>query len=325
VEHRPFIAFALASVLLGACTAEEPPTPVPRDGNLEWTAKAPAPTARTEVTAAAVGPRIFVVGGFAENRSTVATVEIYDAETDSWSEGPDLPIGVNHPMSTVLDGTVYVLGGYLGPSLTNPTRRAFALREGRWVELPRMPEPRAAGGAAAAGRRIYVVGGVGPDGLADATLVFDPSSGRWTSAPAVPTRREHLGVAAFDGHVYAVGGRARGIGNLTAAEAFDPERGGWRRLDAMPSARGGIAAAATANGFIVAPGGEADRAFDTVEAFDVESGEWIVLPPMPTPRHGLGVVAVGTVVLVVAGGPSPGFAFSSANEALDLAPLREIR
>jgi hypothetical protein len=30
-------------------------------------------------------------------------------------------------------------------------------------------------------------------------------------------------------------------------------------------------------------------------------------------------------VHVIAGGPTPGFAFSSVNEALDLAPLREGR
>jgi non-specific serine/threonine protein kinase len=131
-------------------------------------------------------------------------------------------------------------------------------------------------------------------------------------------------VAAHGNLVYAVGGRTGGIGsNLATAEVFDPATGAWRRLSEMPSARGGIAATATENGFIVAPGGEADRAFDAVEAFDVETGRWLVLPVMPTPRHGLGVAAVGNVVHVIAGGPNPGLAFSAANEALDLAPLRE--
>jgi hypothetical protein len=46
---------------------------------------------------------------------------------------------------------------------------------------------------------------------------------------------------------------------------------------------------------------------------------------MPTARHGLGVVAVGNVVHVIAGGPTPGFSFSSANEALDLGSLQEDR
>lgn len=296
----------------------------PHARDLRWETRSPAPTSRTEVTAAAVGARIFVIGGFAEDGTTVPAVQVYDAAADAWLDGPDLPVGVNHPMSAVLDGTVYVFGGYLGPGLSSPTDRAFALRGSRWIELPPMPEPRAAAGAAAAGERLYVVGGVGPSGLAGSTLVFEPGTDRWTTAAGLPTPREHLGVGSFEYLVYAVGGRTGGIGtNLAAAEVFDPETGAWRLLPEMPSARGGIAAAATGNGFIVAPGGEADRAFDTVEAFDVESGRWLVLPAMPTPRHGLGVAAVGGTVHVIAGGPSPGFAFSAANEALDLDPLRE--
>jgi hypothetical protein len=48
-----------------------------------------------------------------------------------------------------------------------------------------------------------------------------------------------------------------------------------------------------------------------------------VRPPRPAPRPRLGEAADGTVIHVIAGGPRPGFAFSAANEALDLAPLRE--
>jgi hypothetical protein len=90
----------------------------------------------------------------------------------------------------------------------------------------------------------------------------------------------------------------------------------------MPTPRGGLAAGATSNGFVVAPGGEADSTFAEVEAFDVEEGRWVVLPPMPTARHGLGVVAVGTTIHVIAGGPTPGLSVSAAHEALDLSAVR---
>jgi hypothetical protein len=89
----------------------------------------------------------------------------------------------------------------------------------------------------------------------------------------------------------------------------------------MPTPRGGLAAAATSNGLVVAPGGEADATFAEVEAFDVEASRWVVLPPMPTSRHGLGVAAVGTTVHVIAGGPVPGLSVSEAHEALDLRDL----
>jgi non-specific serine/threonine protein kinase len=132
-----------------------------------------------------------------------------------------------------------------------------------------------------------------------------------------------LGVAAFQGRVYAVGGRTGGLsGNLDAFEAFNPTTGNWASLPDLPTARGGLAAAATSNGFIVAAGGEEPSGtFEEAEAFDVAAGEWMSLPPLPTPRHGLGVAAVGTVVFVVVGGPDPGLSVSSVNEAIDLAPL----
>jgi hypothetical protein len=156
-------------------------------------------------------------------------------------------------------------------------------------------------------------------GLAGDTQVYDPAADRWSSAPGLPTPREHLGAAASGGRVYVVGGRVGGIGrNLATAEAFDPASGRWSSLADLPTARGGLAATATADGLVVAVGGEASATFREVEALEVASGRWRSLPPLPTPRHGLGVVAVGDTVYVLAGGPQPGLHTSAANEAIDL-------
>jgi hypothetical protein len=316
------LSFAVAVLVGGAACAETSDTNPPPGGQpLEWRQLAPAPSRRTEVAATAVGSLIYVLGGFVEGGATVGTVEIYDTKTDGWRSGPLLPVPVNHPMAATFHGGAYIFGGYLGPNLGNATDRAFALREGRWQELPPMPEPRAAAGAALVGELIYIAGGVGPQGLASTTMVFDPFANTWSTLPGVPTQREHLGVAGDGQRLYVVGGRTS-AGNLSTAEAFDPATGSWASVPDMPTPRGGLAATATGNGFVVAAGGEAASTFEEVEAFDVESGTWQSLPPLPTARHGLGVVAVGNVVYVVAGGPTPGFAFSDANEAIDLTTLR---
>jgi len=196
------------------------------------------------VAAASDGDGIVVVGGFDGSGASVATVEIFDLGTATWSAGPDLPIAVNHPMAAGFDGEVVVAGGYVGPGIANPTDRAFALRDGVWEELPPMPAPRAAGGAAVVDRRLYVAGGVGPAGPAADALLFDPASGRWSTIEGPPTEREHLGVAGLDGELFR-GRRAdrgdrlepgrgrgprrrRGIVARAAADADGPrrERGG---------------------------------------------------------------------------------------------------
>jgi hypothetical protein len=311
-------------VLAAGCTGgpSDRASPVPEVTATPWRALAPVPTGRTEVATAVVDGRVYVTGGFAPPNLTVATVEVYDIATDTWSAGPDLPVAVNHAMSVGHDGAVYVFGGSLaeGPA----SERAFVLRGGAWEELAPMPEARSAGGAAGAGDLIYVVGGVGPDGVAERTLVLDPATGRWSVAPGLETPREHMGVAAHDGRVYAVGGRAGSLAGFSDAEVLDPSSGAWTTLPDLPTPRGGMAAAATSNGFVVAVGGEEEGGtFDEAEAYDIEARRWVSLPPVPTARHGLGVVADGTTIYVIAGGPQPGLSFSGANEAIDLSSLRQ--
>jgi len=316
---------AVAALLLAGCTyVQDPapsdaplrPVPPPEGGGPAWRRLAPVPTERTEVTAAAVGRRIWVLGGYAPGGATLATAEVYDTATDTWTRGPDLPVAVNHAMAATLDGVLYVAGGNDG---RRPSDQVARLDRDRWRRLAPLPRGRQAGGLVALDGRLYLAGGVVEGGLASDTQVYDPAADRWSVAPGLPTPREHLGAAAAGGRVYVVGGRTGGIGsNLAAAEAFDPAAGRWTPVADLPTARGGLAATATADGQVVAVGGEAAATFPEAEALDTRTGRWRSLPPLPTPRHGLGVVAVGEVVYVLAGGPRPGLHTSAANEAIDL-------
>ena len=316
---------AVAALLLAACTGGEPEAPppapapattaAPSSGEPSWRALAAVPSERTEVAAAAVGDRIWVLGGYAPDGATLATAEVYDTAADRWARGPDLPVAVNHAMAATLDGVLYIAGGNDGDG---PSAQVARLDGDRWRRLAPLPRGRSAGGLVALEGRLYLVGGVVDGGLAGDTQVYDPATDRWAAAPGLPTPREHLG-AASGGKVYVVGGRVGGLGgNLAAAEAFDPATGRWAGVADLPTARGGLAATATAGGQVVAVGGEASATFGEAEALEVASGRWRSLPPLPTPRHGLGVVAVGDTIYVLAGGPEPGLHTSSANEAIDL-------
>lgn len=317
------------ALVLAACSAPDgaaSTSPSAPSQPFEWRRLSPAPSSRTEPVAAVDGEGLIVLaGGFDSGGQTVATVEIYDPSRDRWTNGPSLPMAVNHAMAATVGGTVYLMGGYTSGGA--PSAQAFALMGDGWQPLPPMPEPRAAGGAAAAGGRIYVAGGVGSSGLARSTLVLDPATGTWSTAPGLLDPREHLGVAGFGGRVYVVGGRT-GAGNLADAEVFEPASGSWSRLPDMPTARGGLAAAATTNGFVVAPGGEDLRpggtTYPQVEALDVDRERWITLPQMPSPRHGLGVVAVGETVYTLSGGPQPALTVSDTVEAIDLTGLESL-
>jgi N-acetylneuraminic acid mutarotase len=312
-----------ASPAIAGCTDGEPradSTPPPPAGDgLAWQRLADAPSERTEVAAAAVGPRVYVVGGFRGDGATVPTVEVLDTASGRWSAGPDLPLPVNHAMAATVGGVLHVFGGNLAGG--DPSDQAFRLDGGGWRVLAPMPRGRAAGTAVALGTTVYVAGGVGPGGLAGEMLVYDAAAERWSTAPGPPTPREHLGGAGLDGRVYTVGGRASGVGLLGAFEAYDPGARRWERLADLPTRRGGLAATGVCTGHVVAVGGEAQATFPEAEAYDVAAGRWTALPPLPTPRHGLGVVAVGATVHTLAGGPQPGLHVAATTEAIDLTSL----
>jgi N-acetylneuraminic acid mutarotase len=182
-----------------------------------------------------------------------------------------------------------------------------------------MPAPRAAGGAAIVGGKLYVVGGVeAPGRLARDAFAFDFETARWTTIRG-PRPREHLGAAALGGLVYVVAGRTGGLdSNLDIVEAFDPRTGRWRGIPRVPGKRGGTAAAAVAGRLLSVGGEEPGGTIRTVYAYSPRTRRWTQLSGMRTSRHGLGVVGWRGRAYALAGGPQPGLTVSGANEVLAL-------
>ena len=293
----------LAATTLGLAAAGSAATVADR-----WSVGAAVPEPRTEVAAARFGNEIGVVGGFLADGSSSTRADAYSPARNTWRPLPRYPLAVNHAAATAWRGRLIVVGGYVGRGLG--TARGFELVAGRWRTLPRMPESRAAAGAA--------VGGIAPGGLARRTFVLDLRTRRWSRIVG-PEPREHLAVAALGGRVYALGGRLAGLDtNLRTLQALDPRTRRWTRLPPVPHARGGTGVAAVGTELLSVGGEEPSGTIASVYAYNTQTRGWRRLPDLPTPRHGLGVAALGRSVYVIAGGPRPGLFVSDANEILTL-------
>jgi non-specific serine/threonine protein kinase len=281
-----------------------------------WQARAPAPGARQEVASTVADGRVWVLGGLTAAGAT-DVVESYDPATDRWAPGPALPVALHHASAATYRGEIVVLGGFVaaGTLYARPSDRVLALRDGGWVDLPRLRRPRGAGAAAVVGEALVVAGGRDVAALVGPTEVFDGSG--WRDAEPIPTRRDHLSAASDGRSMFTVGGRFLQPGAVSAAlERFDPVTGTWERLPAVPTARGGQGAALAGGRLVVAGGADPSGVYSEVEAYDVAAQQWSDLPPMPTPRHGLAVERVGDQMLALVGGTAFGVAPSAVAESL---------
>ena len=180
---------------------------------------------RTEVGAARVGDRIYVVGGYISTGGTTGRMVRYDISDDRWSEVAPLPIGVNHPGITAHDGRVYLLGGNLGDD--EKSRRLYRYDPRRRpLEAARRRAHGARGDGARRDRRPPLRGrrlhGRRPHRPAARDLRrAGATAGR--AGPKMPTGRNHVGAAVFKGGLVVTGGRPGPVhGGLATVERYDP-------------------------------------------------------------------------------------------------------
>jgi non-specific serine/threonine protein kinase len=321
------VVIAIAGIALLSGSEESAPdraapaTSPPLRAVSTWRPLPPMPTGRQNMGSAVVDGTIWVAGGLANGATGSSRVEGYDPVVNGWKTGPDLPARLHHEMVVAYQGELVVIGGWI-PRGSDPSaetsRQVFALRDGRWVQLPSLKQPRVAGAAVAVGDRIVVVGGQADGRLVETTEVFDGK--RWNDAANIPTPREHLAAASDGAFVYAVGGRALSPDkNSAALERYDPANDRWQRLPDMPTARGGLAAAIV-DGHLFALGGETPtRVLGWVQSYSIGSEEWSSAPSMDTPRHGSTMAAIGRTLYSLGGARRPGHATASpAAEVLRL-------
>lgn len=315
------VVAALALLVPGIAWATSRPAPP-----LRWRTLAPMKDARTEAAFALSGLEVYAIGGFVHSLTNSPTVEIYNVPTNTWRDGPPLPVAVNHAMATgtLKNGEVYVAGGY-GAVVWGAVNTAFVLRDGRWLPIKPMPETRAAGAMYFHNGRVHVVGGFTQQGtLATTTLVYDPTADAWQTRPGVRTPREHLTVAAgpYSGsEVYAIGGRnGDPRTNMTTVERLAGPTA-WLKGPSLLQPRSGHVSARTAGGLVVSAGGEyAGGVIDSVEAYSVYGRRHVRLPRLTPGRTGFGGVAVGDRFYVFSGATMTGNL--ATTEVLDLRGVR---
>ena len=267
-----------------------------------WTEGRPAPSPKRVAESAVVGGKLYVFGGFAPlNAKSVAPVEVgvsvYDPAADSWGRAADMPLDVTHCNAVLVDGTVWIAGGYRGampgPTVANVLR--YDVASDSWNEGPPLPVATAGGTLALVGRTLHYVGGFLDRDTTVGThwaLAVDGGT-TWEPRAPLPVPRGHVASAVVGGKMYAIGGQLRhdtDALDLDAVHAYDPARDAWTAVASLPEPRSHFEASTFVHdGRIVVVGGRNNtrwaglkrRGLANVTSYDPAKDAWSELPAMP--------------------------------------------
>ena len=267
-----------------------------------WTEGHAAPTSKMEAQSAVVGGKLYVFGGFAgTNAESMSPVEprvsVYDPVADAWSRAADMPIDVTHCNAVVVDGTVWLAGGYRGPhpgvTVANVSR--YDVASNAWSAGPPLPVPTAGGTLVLVDRTLYYIGGfLDRDATVASHWALTVDGGTtWEPRAALPAPRGHLASAVVGGRIYAIGGQRRHDSDpvdLDVVDVYDPARDTWTAVASLPTPRSHFEASTFVHhGRIVIIGGRNNTrwrplnrvALANVTTYDPATDTWTELPALP--------------------------------------------
>ncbi|MEM6291990.1 MAG: hypothetical protein AAGA54_12020 [Myxococcota bacterium] len=164
---------------------------------------------------------------------SIDTVQRFDPAAGTWTDMPSLPEGRSSHDAVVVGDTLYVVGGW---RLKNEAKggdwpaEMFALDlsdpAATWQRKP-APFSRRAIAAAAAGGKVYVLGGMGADReLSKRVEVYDPATDSWSQAEDYPG--QGFGMAAVGTADAVLASGADG-----AVLRLDVAKGTWTRSSTL--------------------------------------------------------------------------------------------
>ena len=100
------------------------------------------PTPRFGSSIAEVDGKLFVIGG-SQSDDRLATVEVYDPATDSWTPRAEMPTARKNTAAAVVNGIIYVFGGtQIKCSGSITTTEAYDPETDTWTTKQDMPTAR---------------------------------------------------------------------------------------------------------------------------------------------------------------------------------------
>jgi N-acetylneuraminic acid mutarotase len=246
-----------------------------------WSSGAPMPKAVLSSTAAALGSRIFLVGGSLDwNGVGIANTEIYNPASNTWSRGVPLPTPLQSAAAATVNNILYVFGGSHGSTFLN-TVWAFDPQTKMWSAKSPMPTARDSAAIVVKNNFVYVIGGWNGTRVNNVES-YDPATDTWTEETPLLAGKSTPVAGLFAGWIVAADGYTD-VGDNGETEGLNPATNAWISGTSDPTPRDGACGGSIGSHLYVASGyqGNGGSALTLTESFNPLSNTWTRLADNP--------------------------------------------
>ncbi len=288
-------------------------------------------TRRAAHTATLLGNgKVLVAGGFAGDENSLASAEVFDPKTNTFSSAGNMSFSrAGHSATVLPDGKVLIAGGYNGNYLDSA--EIYDTKTGKFTPTGKMTMSRSSHVAVLLNNgKVLLAGGVGTGWtfLAE-TEVYDPASNTFTKTKNMTAAREsHTATLLKDGNVLITGGhqgRRSAITIYASAEIYNPTNGTFTATANLTVKRHKHDATLLNDGTVLIVGGSDERdsrgAYTTTEIYNPKTKTFAKIGEMNLSRYKL----QGTTVLLkngkilIAGGANQAEIFNPTTKTFDVA------
>lgn len=294
-----------------------------------WELRTQLSTERITFATAVVGNKIYLIGGtlYADVKPGKAVwgpygssiVEMYDTQTNTWQRVADMPTPRHGAKAAVVNGTIFVFGGWNGKDVDFANRKypvsveAYNPQTDTWIEKKEMPVSRVEFDIGVVDGKIYIIGGAirrdGGGKRIGRVDVYNPATDTWVAGREMPTPRSSLGVEVVGNRIYAIGGRGwppvRIGPHLMVIEEYDSRSRQWQKKGDMLDTRDSFATVVVRNSIYLIGGvilaGFPHEYLASVNVYDPQKDVWSEIPAMPIPLVPNGAAAVNGRIYVFGG------------------------
>ncbi len=226
-----------------------------------------------------------------------------DGGVFAWTEATPCPVARFEANGVVVNGELWVMGGFLSTSL-DVTKRVdiYDPSADRWRLGPELPDAETHLGVANLGNDILLVGGFSGNVLDRRTSAgvwrWSAADATWTAGPALPTPRAAVAAALVGTQMHAAGGLAQD-GETDSGDHLVWDLAGpraWTSAAPLPNPRNHGGGAASGGLFFAVAGrhgwDEIAGHDPALHAFDLATGGWSTRAPIPIARSEIGAATV---------------------------------